>query len=248
MLQTVTQNTQTPATTSSGSANSTTGSSATTQAQETESAALTAAADFNSFLQLLTAQVRNQDPLSPLDSTQFVEQLASFSGVEQQIATNSRLDSLLEQFIATNSPTGGPSLAAAADLIDQYVVTPATAQSFNGNPIQFSVPPGTVNGQAEIIDASGTAVATIDIPENGIIRWDGRTANGVSAPEGQYALNLVRTNADGANEVVGRGLVLSRVTQIRLDGDETVLVTSNNEALEADAIQGIVDRSLIDGS
>ena len=51
--------------------------------------------DYNGFLQLLIAQLKNQDPTSPSDSTQFVSQLASFSAVEQQTQTNSKLDSLL---------------------------------------------------------------------------------------------------------------------------------------------------------
>ncbi|MEM9670126.1 MAG: flagellar hook capping FlgD N-terminal domain-containing protein [Pseudomonadota bacterium] len=50
--------------------------------------------EFNNFLQLLTAQVQNQDPLSPLDSTQFVEQLATFSALEQQVETNSTLGTI----------------------------------------------------------------------------------------------------------------------------------------------------------
>ena len=51
--------------------------------------------DYNGFLQLLIAQLKNQDPTSPSDSTQFVSQLASFSAVEQQVQTNSKLSSLL---------------------------------------------------------------------------------------------------------------------------------------------------------
>src|SRR5271170_2758728 len=51
--------------------------------------------DFNDFLQLLTTQLQNQDPLSPMDSTQFTAQLVAFTGVEQQINTNSKLDSLI---------------------------------------------------------------------------------------------------------------------------------------------------------
>ena len=64
------------------------------QEEETQTAARSAAADFDSFLNLLTAQLRNQDPLQPIDSTQFVAQLASFSTVEQLIGTNERLDAL----------------------------------------------------------------------------------------------------------------------------------------------------------
>jgi flagellar basal-body rod modification protein FlgD len=51
--------------------------------------------DYDMFLRLMTAQLKNQDPLQPLDGTEFVAQLAQFSGVEQQIKTNERLDSLL---------------------------------------------------------------------------------------------------------------------------------------------------------
>ena len=51
--------------------------------------------DYNGFLQLLIAQLKNQDPTQPTDSTQFVSQLASFSAVEQQVQTNAKLDSIL---------------------------------------------------------------------------------------------------------------------------------------------------------
>lgn len=56
--------------------------------------------EFQTFLQLLTAQMRHQDPLEPLDSTQFVAQLAAFSSVEQQITTNEKLDNLYD-FLTT---------------------------------------------------------------------------------------------------------------------------------------------------
>lgn len=52
--------------------------------------------EFNSFLRLLTAQVQNQDPLAPIDSTQFVEQLATFSSLEQQVNTNQTLSTIAE--------------------------------------------------------------------------------------------------------------------------------------------------------
>lgn len=53
--------------------------------------------DYNSFLNLLIAQMKNQDPTQPMDSTQFVAQLATFSQVEQSVQTNSKLDQLLQQ-------------------------------------------------------------------------------------------------------------------------------------------------------
>ena len=60
----------------------------------TDGAGPAATADFDAFLTLLTAQVRHQDPLAPIDSTQFVEQLATFSSLEQQVTTNEHLESI----------------------------------------------------------------------------------------------------------------------------------------------------------
>lgn len=71
-------------------------SSATTTATvATTSSARTKTVDFQAFLTLLIAQLKNQDPTKPMDSTQFVSQLASFSAVEQQVASNTKLDQLL---------------------------------------------------------------------------------------------------------------------------------------------------------
>jgi len=58
-------------------------------------AAKTATVDYNQFLQLLIAQLKNQDPTKPMDSAQFISQLASFSNVEQSIQTNAELDALM---------------------------------------------------------------------------------------------------------------------------------------------------------
>ena len=76
-----------------------TATSATTAAQTTSSstASTNNTMDYNNFLQLLVAQLKNQDPTNPSDPTAFVSQLASFSSVEQQVNTNSKLDALLTQ-------------------------------------------------------------------------------------------------------------------------------------------------------
>ncbi|MEO1532985.1 MAG: flagellar hook capping FlgD N-terminal domain-containing protein, partial [Pseudomonadota bacterium] len=83
-----------------------------TEGVATASERSTAASDFESFLTLLTAQLQNQDPLQPIDSTEFVAQLASFSTVEQLIGTNERLDALTQDVAAGD-------LAALAGWIGQ---------------------------------------------------------------------------------------------------------------------------------
>jgi len=81
----------TPATTNSST------TPATQVANQVQAADATSGEEFDTFLQLLTAQIRNQDPLAPLDSTQFVEQLATFSNLELQASGNQTLDAISAQ-------------------------------------------------------------------------------------------------------------------------------------------------------
>jgi flagellar basal-body rod modification protein FlgD len=59
--------------------------------------------DYSAFLRLLIAEMKNQDPTKPMDSAQFVAQLASFSGVEQAVKTNAKLDALMSAFALTQA-------------------------------------------------------------------------------------------------------------------------------------------------
>src|SRR5215468_478605 len=72
-------------------------------ATDSTSAEQTLAGNFNTFLTLLTSQLQNQDPLSPMDSTQFTQQLVMFSQVEQQINTNDNLQSLIALNLSQNA-------------------------------------------------------------------------------------------------------------------------------------------------
>ncbi len=72
-----------------------------TATQSTASDANTASIDYNAFLRLLIAQMKNQDPTKPMDSSQFMSQLASFSNVEQGIKMNQKLDSLMTSMALT---------------------------------------------------------------------------------------------------------------------------------------------------
>jgi flagellar basal-body rod modification protein FlgD len=75
--------------------NVTPNTTSTTSSSSSSSSSSVSTIDYNTFLKLLIAQLKYQDPTSPADSTQFVSQLASFSSVEQGIQTNSKLESLL---------------------------------------------------------------------------------------------------------------------------------------------------------
>ena len=86
------------------------------------SAAAKASTDFDTFLALLTTQLRNQDPTSPADSTELVAQLANFSSVEQQIKTNDKLDTLIASLSGANySNLLGKWLSSADNLVSGQV-------------------------------------------------------------------------------------------------------------------------------
>ncbi len=139
-----------------------------------------ASVDFQNFLKLLTAQLRNQDPLSPLDSTQFVAQLASFSTVEQLVNANTRLDAIASQL-------GGGLLDFAA-WIGREAETTQAPLVFSGAPAPLRIAADPAADRVELVirDASGaiihrTAVANSDE----LLFWSGETAGG-PAPQGVY--------------------------------------------------------------
>lgn len=132
-------------------------------------------ADFQTFLTLLTAQLRNQDPMQPIDSTEFVAQLASFTSAEQLIAVNDRLDTIRAQGISAE-------IAALGSWVGKEVA--ATDGSFRapGGPMVIGLPDGPESDRlsARVLDAAGTEVAgfEIDDPAAGTAVWNGRDSEG----------------------------------------------------------------------
>ncbi|WP_367173248.1 flagellar hook assembly protein FlgD [uncultured Bartonella sp.] len=126
-------NTSTTSTTSSTSGTGSTTSSGNTTGS-TSSDSKTANADYNTFIKLLIAQMKNQDPTKPMDSTEFVSQLASFSAVEQQQQTNTKLDTMAQSL--KNIMVDGP-ISRAEGYVGKYLsftdekgaVTAGTVQS-----------------------------------------------------------------------------------------------------------------------
>ncbi|MEC9433850.1 MAG: flagellar hook capping FlgD N-terminal domain-containing protein [Pseudomonadota bacterium] len=194
-----------------------------------EDALATAAGDFETFLTLLTTQMRNQDPLKPLESTEFVAQLAAFSAVEQQIRSNDRLDAIF-----TLMSEGGE--AGLAQWIGKEVQAEARAR-FDGEEIAMETMPlaGAKRAVLMVSDAAGEPVARIEVdPAATDIVWDGRTANG-AAPDGLYGFEVAYFSAD---ESLGSspGLIRDRVTEIRLGGEAPALRLAGGDEIAASAV------------
>lgn len=197
--------------------------------------ARTAAADFDSFLTLLTAQLRNQDPLSPLDSTEFVAQLASFSTVEQLVGANERLDK-----ISTQGLTG--DVAVFASWIGKNVATIDGSFRSTGEPIGFSVPvnPGANRTEAVITDLAGNPVARFNVTpdDEGKASWDGLNAQGNLVSPRDLRLQL-RHFDDGTliDEVPGQ--IFRSVTGITGTEDGFVLELQDGGAISPDIVASL---------
>jgi flagellar basal-body rod modification protein FlgD len=152
--------------------------------------------DFDSFLQLLTTQLKHQDPLSPMDANQFTEQLVQFSSVEQAIKTNDVLSQLL-------SLVRSDQIGRSLDYLGAEVEAPGqTVRLDGGTPAQISyqLDQAAKDVVISIYDQSGRLVATRQgAGETGAhsIAWDGRDQNGQLLPDGLYRVDVAAKNAAG---------------------------------------------------
>jgi flagellar basal-body rod modification protein FlgD len=150
--------------------------------------------NFNTFLTLLTTQLQNQDPLSPVDTSQFTQQLVGFSEVEQQINTNKNLQQLIQMQTSNEA-------IAATPLVGQTIqYSSATAPLSGGQAgFSYSLPSNAANANLLVEDSSGNVVySTSGNAAAGThdFVWDGKTSAGVQMPDGgQYTLQVVAKDA-----------------------------------------------------
>lgn len=165
------------------------------------------ATDTTMFLKLLTTQMQNQDPLDPMDTSEYTAQLVQFSQVEQSIQQNTTLKSILSALASDGLLSAAPAVGKIGNFAS------ADAGLTADSPAQWSYvaerPTGRVT--ATISNADGTAVHTIDRTDaTGEIVWDGKLADGSTAAPGIYKLSITATDAAGGGVPVGifaRGVV-----------------------------------------
>ena len=180
--------------------------------------------DLNSFLTLLTSQLKNQDPLSPMDSTQFTNQLVQFSQVEQQIGINSNLTSLIgltQQNIASNvvnyigKTIEGPSNQAP-------LINGALRASYNFESKAASVNIAVKNAAGDIVfSKSGNIEAGVHE-----FNWDGKDSNGIQQKDGTYSLEVTALAADGST-IDTSTTVFGKVTGVTSVNGTTTLLLGN---------------------
>ncbi|WP_425409248.1 flagellar hook capping FlgD N-terminal domain-containing protein [Hyphococcus sp.] len=224
----------------------------TTQNQQTQStAAATAAAgasaegdaqnsalnavDFQNFLTLLTAQLKNQDPLDPADSTEFVAQLAQFSSVEQLVNANNKLDSIASAIVA-----GG--IDKYASWIGKQAEASGAPAYFDGDPVEYRLSGSSEAAFVETVisDRLGREIARFPAANTtGVQSWDGNV-NGAPAPQGAYAVNAIYYDAQG--NVLGQEAAntFGGVREVRLNSEgEPAIVLEGGVEITPAQIAGL---------
>lgn len=191
----------------------------TTAANSTETSARSnISSDFDTFLQMLTVQLQNQDPLNPVDSADYAVQLATFSGVEQQVQTNE----LLTQIVAENSAAG---LAQLAGWVGNEARVPAYGH-WGGSPVTIvpEITSGADGAQLLVRDQNGTEVARRTITTDGsAFEWDGKANDGSTLPYGTYQFDTV--SYSGTVPISeSPAEVYSRVAEVRTVGGVSSIV------------------------
>jgi flagellar basal-body rod modification protein FlgD len=154
----------------------------------------TIAGNFQTFLTLLTTQLQNQNPLDPLDTNQFTEQLVQFAQVEQQLKSNDQLSTLI-------SLQQTAQQTAALNFVGQTVgVSGATTALSNGQATWNLTVPKPVTGTITITSPTGqtaySGAYTMTAGTSPFV-WDGKDSSGMQWPDGNYTITVTAQDASG---------------------------------------------------
>ena len=218
-------------TTSISSLASLTGSTTATSSATSSNDGATIAGNFTQFLTLLTTQLKNQNPLDPMDTNQFTQQLVQFAGVEQQLKTNDQLGTIL-----TNAKAS--AAGSASNLVGKSVTADGATTDLTDGAAHWTLTPDRAAAKAVITikDAKGNAVATksttLTAGAQGFT-WDGTSSSGFSSADGKYTITVDATDATGSKVTVDTK-VTGTVDGVDLSGSEPILeIGSSRVALSS---------------
>ncbi len=197
------------------------------------SEASTLSSDFETFIKMLTVQMQNQDPLNPLDSSDFATQLATFSSVEQQVLTNDLLAELGTQFgtFGMAQLSGWIGMEASAEM----------PVHFDGAPVSLTVQGASLSEQDELVvrNANGIVVQRFAAAlGRHDVQWAGVDESGAPLPGGTYHLTVESMSGE---EVIAITPVLvhGKVTEARNDNGSTILVFNTGQEIPAQTVHGL---------
>lgn len=189
--------------------------------------------EFETFLKMLTVQMKNQDPLNPIESADYAVQLATFSGVEQQVKTNELLKSI----------SGGlkaDGLSALSGWIGREV--PAAGRvGFSGQPLSLVIdrPAEATRTQIEVYDSGENVVQRLTVPSDATrYEWRGLSANGAQLPAGTYRFRTIHWK-DNQPLAQSATPVFQRITEVRNSAQGGELILAGGQTVKANDVTAL---------
>lgn len=194
--------------------------------------------DFETFLKMLTVQMQNQDPLNPVDSSDYAVQLATFSNVEQQVQTND----ILKEIQAHMGATG---IAQMADWVGKEARAIAPAH-LNGAPITVFPEPAANATEVDIVvrDSTGQEVTRFTIPPTDeAVEWAGVTDDGFPYPTGHYTFDVESYDGDVLLDT-SQAAVYAEVVEVQRNATgDTFVVLAGGATVGSNAVTAIRETS-----
>ena len=192
------------------------------------------ASDFETFLKMLTAQARYQDPLEPIDSTEYSAQLAQFSMVEQQVQGNDLLTAMQAQL-------GLANMAAMSGWVGMETRSTAPSHFDGANPITVSPNPAKITDTVTLIvkNDKGTEVQRIAMPVSADpYQWQGIDDDGLPFPPGSYSFTL-ESQKNGEVVLSDAAETYTRVKETQMQGNEVALILESGSAILASSVTAL---------
>jgi len=186
----------------------------------------TIASNFDTFLSILTTQLKNQNPLDPLDTNEFTSQMVEFTGVEQQLKTNEYLEALIRA-------NEGSFASQAVSYIGKSVTSFGDTTEMKDGKAEwtYGLTADAPDSKVTIKNAEGAVVyaAQVSMTQGEhTYTWDGKGADGTLLPEGKYSINIEAKNSDGKiinNYTMTKGIVET----VDFAGEEPILFINGNK-------------------
>jgi len=196
----------------------------------------TIANNYTSFLQLLTTQLQNQDPLSPMDTDQFTQQITEMTGVQQQLLSNQLLQTLV------NQSQGG--VTSAVGLIGKTATGSGSQAMLENNNATFSytLPSNAAKVTGTVTDSTGTVIWSGQLSGTGAgaqsFTWNGENSSGVEQTNGNlYNLTLSATNSVG-QAITPTTTVTGTVSAVQQTNGQT-MVTIGSSQVPLSSVTGV---------
>jgi flagellar basal-body rod modification protein FlgD len=194
------------------------------------------------FLKLLVSQLQNQDPMNPMDGTQFASQLAQFTSVEQLANINTSLQSSISANQLLNQSI---SNALSTTVIGKEVRASGSTFNYSGTGVEktgYTLPSAAVSAQVKILDAKGNVVRTINgtgVSAGDVdVQWDGLTDTGTQAAAGAYTVQVTAADANG-KAITATPYFYGTVTGVKFKSTGTAFVVDGEDVDLANILEVI---------